>query len=113
MLSSFYDVCGGAVICSYAAVIQNWSNGVSQKMVLQTKGMSKQFCVVISFANRFTFGLCVSSRIYAFAFVISRQLLMQELGQRIYVLVYVGTISAMFLFVFSCSRCYPGHYRVL
>lgn len=73
MLSLFYDVCDGAVICSYAAVIQNWSNGVSQKMVLQTKGMSKQLCVVISFANRFAFGLCMSSVSQAFVFVMGRQ----------------------------------------
>lgn len=49
MLFLFYNVCDRGVICSYAAVVQNWSNGVSQKMVLQTKGMSKQYCVVISF----------------------------------------------------------------
>lgn len=43
MLSQFYDVCGCAVSRSYEAAIQNRSNGVAAKMVLQTKGMSKQF----------------------------------------------------------------------
>lgn len=38
-----YDVCVRIVICSYEAAIQNWSNGVSQKMVLQTKGTSIVF----------------------------------------------------------------------
>lgn len=40
-------MCASVVICSYAASVQNWTNGVSQKMVLQTKGMSKQLSILI------------------------------------------------------------------